>query len=117
MMPKSLKSIIRLLFQNMMIYYKKILEMVASGERSMDLVMIFFFFVFLGPCMRHMEVPRLGVKLELYLPAYTIATATQDLSYICDLRHSSGQQWILNSLSEARDGTCILRDTGKVCYH
>ena len=26
---------------------------------------IFFFFVFLGSHLRHMEVPRLGVKLEL----------------------------------------------------
>lgn len=27
-----------------------------------------------------MEVPRLGVELELQLPAYTIAAATRDLS-------------------------------------
>ena len=35
-----------------------------------------------------MEVPRLGVKMELQLPAYTVATAkaTLDLSHICDLR-------------------------------
>ena len=36
----------------------------------------FFLFCFLGlhPC--HMEVPRLGVKSELQLSAYTTATAT-----------------------------------------
>ena len=28
-----------------------------------------------------MEVPSLGIKLELQLPAYTIATATPDLTY------------------------------------
>ena len=39
----------------------------------------FFLFFFLVPQLRHMEVPRLGVKLELQLPAYTTATATQDL--------------------------------------
>ena len=33
-----------------------------------------------------MEVPRLGVQLELQLPAYTAATATQDLSAVCDLQ-------------------------------
>ena len=48
-----------------------------------------------------MEVPRLGVKSELQLPAYTTATATQDPSHICDLRHSSPQHRILNPLSEA----------------
>ena len=32
-----------------------------------------------------MKVPRLGVKLELELPAYTTAAAMQDLSHICDL--------------------------------
>ena len=36
----------------------------------------------------HMEVPRLGVKLEVHLPAYTIATSTPDLRHICDLHCS-----------------------------
>ena len=53
--------------------------------------------------MRHMEVPRLRVESELQLPAYTIVTAMQDPSHICDLCHSSGQIQILNSLSKARD--------------
>ena len=39
----------------------------------------FFFFCFLGLYPQHMEVPRLGVKLERQLLAYTIATAMQDL--------------------------------------
>ena len=65
-----------------------------------------------------MEVPRLGVELELQLPAYTTATATRDLSCICDLHHSSQQCWIPHSLSEARDRTCILMDTSWIgfCY-
>ena len=41
--------------------------------------------------LRHMEVPRLGVQLELELPAYTTATATPDLSCVCNL-HSSLQR-------------------------
>ena len=52
-----------------------------------------------------MEIPRLGVQLELQLPAYATATATQDPSSICDLHHSSQQHWILNPLSKTRDGT------------
>ena len=52
-----------------------------------------------------MEVPRLAAELELQLPAYATATATQDPNCFCDLRHSSWQCWILNSLSEVRDGT------------
>ena len=32
-----------------------------------------YLFVFLGPHPAHMEVPRLGVKSELQLPAYTTA--------------------------------------------
>ena len=56
------------------------------------------FFVFLGLHSWSMEVLRLGVKSELWLLAY--ATATQDLSGVCD--HSSGQHQILNPLSEAR---------------
>ena len=43
-------------------------------------IFIFYFF-FLGPDLRHMEVPGLGVESELQLPGYTTATATPDLSH------------------------------------
>ena len=68
------------------------------------------FFVFLGlrPC--HVEVPRLGVSSELQPPACTTAIAMKDPSHVCDLHHSSGQRWILNPLSEARDRTPVLMD-------
>ena len=36
-----------------------------------------------------MEIPRLGVKSELLLPAYTAATAMWDPSGICDPHHST----------------------------
>ena len=39
-------------------------------------IFFFFFFCFLGPHPQHMEVPRLGVELEMQLPAYATATAT-----------------------------------------
>jgi len=55
-----------------------------------------------------MEVPRLGIELELQLLAYTTATATQDL--YCSL----SQDQILNPLSEARDPTHVLMDTSQV---
>ena len=75
------------------------------------------FFFFLGPHSWHMEVPRLGIKLELQLPAYTTVTAMQDLSYICNLHHSTQHHWIHNPLSDARDQTRILMVTSQVCYH
>ena len=77
----------------------------------------FFFFVFLpflGPLLRHMKVPRLGVQSELQPPAYTTATATRDLSCVFDLHHSSWQHQILNPVNEARDRTCVLTDTSRV---
>ena len=52
---------------------------------------IFFFPFFLEPHWQHMEVPRPGIKLELQLLAYAIATATPDPSRVCDLHHSSQQ--------------------------
>ena len=73
-------------------------------------VFIYLFF-FLWPHVWHMEFPRLGAELESELPAYTTATATLDLSSICDLCHSLQQRWILNPLSEARDQIHILMDT------
>ena len=71
----------------------------------------YFFFLGLHPW--HMEVPRLGVKSELQLPAYATATAMQDPSRIYDLCHSSQQHWIPNPLIEARDRTRILMVTSR----
>ena len=72
---------------------------------------------FCGMHLWHMDVRRLGVELELQLPASTTATATPHLSRICDLQHSSWQRWILDPLSEARDRTSILMDTSQICFH
>ena len=58
---------------------------------------IFCLFVFWGPHLKHMEIPRLGV--------YARATAMPDQGHICDLHHTSWQHWILNPLIEARDQT------------
>ena len=63
-----------------------------------------------------MEVPRLGVQLELLLPVYGRATATPDLSRICNLHHSSRQRRILNPLSKARDQTYILMDASQIRF-
>ena len=69
---------------------------------------LFVCFCLLGPHLRHVEVPRLGVQSELRPLANATATARQDPSHLCDLHHSSWQSRILNSLSEARDQTHIL---------
>ena len=74
----------------------------------------FFFFVFIGPRLQHMEVPRVGVEAELQLPAYTTATATWDPSCIWDLNHTLRQGQLFNPLIEARDGTHILVHSSQV---
>ena len=61
-------------------------------------LILLLFFCFLGPPLRHMEVPRLRVQSELQLPACATATATRDPSRVCDLHHSSCQRQILNPL-------------------
>ena len=50
-----------------------------------------------------MEVPRLGVELELSPPASTTATGMPDLSQVDNLHQRSQQHQILNPLREARD--------------
>ena len=64
----------------------------------------------------YVEVPRLGVKLELQLPACTTATAMQDLRRICDLHHTSRQCQILNPLSRARKRIQVFMDTSQFHY-
>ena len=73
--------------------------------------LLLFFFFFSEPHLQHMEVPRLRVELELQLLTYAIATATPDLSCICDLCRSLWQCQMVNPLSEARDLNHILMET------
>ena len=63
-----------------------------------------------------MEISRPGVRSELQLPAYTTATAMQDLSLIFDLHYSSWQRQVLNPLSEARNRTCVLMDASQIRF-
>ena len=73
-------------------------------QQSYKFLFIYLLFICsLGPHPQPMELPRLGVQSEVQVSAYTTATATQDLSRVCDLYHSSWQCQILNPLSEARD--------------
>ena len=87
------------------------------GWAVKDLVFFGFVFFFLGPQVQYVEIPNLGVKSKLQLPAYTKATAMWDVRHVCNLYHSSWQLWILNPLSEARDWTRVLLDTSQVHYH
>ena len=80
-------------------------------------VFSYFSPTFLGPHPQPMKVPRLGTELELQLPVHTIATATPDLSLICDLHHSSWQHGSPDPLSDARDPPRILTDTSWIHFH
>ena len=68
-----------------------------------------------------MEVPRLEDELELWLPVYSTATATQDLSHIYygsrQRRILNLQRRILNLLSKARYGNCVLMDVNQIRFH
>ena len=81
------------------------LTVIPETVKSKWISMKFIYLLGLHP--QHMEVPRLGVELELY----TTATATPDLNRVCNLHHSSRQRRILNPLSEARDQIYVPMDT------
>ena len=68
-------------------------------------LLLLLLFCFIGLHLQHMEVPRLGVQLEL------TAQPRNTRSELClRLHHSSRQRQILNPLSEARDQTHVLMD-------
>ena len=80
---------------------------VWEGCKSPHMTIAFLFLLNLELHLWHMDVPRLGIELELQLLAYPTATAMPDLSCICDLFWGLQQHRILNPLSEARDQTHI----------
>ena len=87
------------------------MEILPFYVHILEILFYFLFFglsVFLGLHLWYMEVPRLGVQLELQLLAYCTATAMPDLSCIYKLHYRSWQGQILNPLNEARDQTCVL---------
>ena len=63
---------------------------------------------FLSMHLQHIGVARVGVESELQQKP--TATATLDLSHICNLCHSLWQCRILIRLREARDPTHILME-------
>ena len=84
---------------------------VTTSLFSISVSVVFLFFSF-WPNLKRMEVPRLGVELELQPLAYATAPAMPDPNCICSLLHCSSQQrWILNPPSKARDWIRILMDT------
>ena len=64
-----------------------------------------------------MEIPRLGVELELQLLAYVTVRAMPDPSYVCDPHHDSRQHRILNPVREARDRTHNLMVLSQIRFH
>ena len=90
------------------------LGIIFTGAFIFIVFLVLFCFVFLGPCLRHMDAPRLGVESELQPPASATARATPDPSHVCDPHHSSRQCRILNPLSEYGDRTHILVDPSQV---
>ena len=55
------------------------------------LVAEFRFFVFFGLHLRHMEVPRLRIKSELQLPAYSTACSCQPAAASLQHTHTSSK--------------------------
>ena len=70
-------------------------------------ILFIFFFLFMATRGAYGNSQARG-QIELKLPTYTTATATQDPSFICNLRHSLRQCWILDPQTEAKDQTHIL---------
>ena len=70
--------------------------LVISTFFLLSFFFFFFFLFFLGPHLRYVFIPRLGVESEPQLPAYTTATATQDPNHIFDLPRCSQQCPVLN---------------------
>ena len=87
-------------------------------KERLSLLWGFCFFVFFPfrAAPRHMEAPRLGAESEPLPLAYTTATATPDLSLVCNLHHGSWQHWIFNPLREARDRTHNLMAASQIHF-
>ena len=71
-------------------------ELPQRATSSLFLFFLFLFFLLFRAIPTAYGGSQLGVESELQPPAYTTATATEDLSCVCDLHDSSRQHWIFN---------------------
>ena len=72
------------------------------GDKNTTSQLAFLFFLFTTSCAAYRSYQARGL-MRAASEAYNIATATPDLSRICDLHHNLQQYQILNPLTEARD--------------
>ena len=86
----------------------------TGGGRVEAVPWFFFFFKAVEFHTQGIGSLQARVKSELRLSTYATATATADLSSVCDLHHSS--RLVLNPLNEARDQTCVLMNTSWFHY-
>ena len=92
-----------------------------SLSQSVVVLSIFMFlvclFVFLlWPYLQHLEVPCLGIKLELQLPPMPQPQHNMGSEPHLQPTLQLDGHWILNPLNEARDQTYILMDTMSVGF-
>ena len=85
------------------------------------LYLFFSFSFFWGGCLFEATPTAYGsfqARSEIRTAAASLhhSHSNEGSELICNLYHSSQQGWIFNSLSEARDRTCILMDTSQVHY-
>ena len=80
----------------------------VSDPKQISKILVFCFCLFFlgGLHLWDIEVPRLGVKLELQVPAYTTVTAMPDLSCVYDLNpahHNAGSltHWVRPGIEHA----------------
>ena len=122
--PKHLTSLLPLGFSYLILIWDLPLHFENIKETCLvecfplkDSLFFFFFFCFVRLNLQHMEIPRIGVKLELQPPAYTTALAMLDPSRLHDLHHSSQQRQILNPLNKVRVWASILMDASQIHFH
>ena len=87
------------------------IAIVSQGGSLLIFFILFLFFFFRATLLAY------GSSWARGQIGAAAATATPDLSFICDLNHNAWQHGILNPLSEARDQTRILVDPSRVCFH
>ena len=91
----------------------KLLTVLLILSGSMIVVCLFFFFFF---CLfRAAPTAFGGSQVRGHIGAVAAGLhqshSNPDPSHVCNLHHSSQQGRILNPLREARDPTCVIRDT------
>ena len=97
-----------------LLFFLSVLILIRSVQ---VFLFLFFFFLFCLKTPMAYGSSQVTGRIGAIAAGLCHSPTAWDLSHVGSLQHSSWQHQIPDPLSKARNQTCILMDTSRICFH